>query len=52
MEDLCTLLHLSHYIICHYMAIAVEKLDYMRRTTNSDLWPIVGKCPLDSGDNL
>jgi hypothetical protein len=34
------------------MAIAVEILDYMRRTTNSDLQTIVGKCPLDSGDNL
>jgi hypothetical protein len=41
----------SHYIICHYMAIAVEILDYRRRTTNSDLWVIADECPLGGGDN-
>ena len=33
------------------MAIAVELLDYRRRTTNSDLWVIADKCPLGGGDN-
>jgi hypothetical protein len=42
----------SQCIICdHYMAIAVELLDYKRRTMNSDLGIISAKCPLCAMDN-
>jgi hypothetical protein len=42
----------SHCIICdHYMAIAIELLDYRRRTIISDLGIITRKCPLCGVDN-